>query len=193
LPGQSGRTQPAGKTQPSPRSISRLRSTDSSETLEIAGVPCRLPLDRSSVPKTYSIKRNRKSTLKSTFLRTPPKTTKSQPFRRFSWSKITKQRGTRSSYVTSNNNPSKKRSQNFSKEIPRKGSENHQAKTEEHKQALRNHAESSIHTMKVHTRSSFRPIIHPFHKISPLSSQASLRNPKGNRKGKIAKQNDLGF
>jgi hypothetical protein len=38
---------------------------------------------------------------------------------------------------------------------------------EELKQALRNHAESSIHTMKVHTRSSFRPIILLSHKISP--------------------------
>jgi hypothetical protein len=38
---------------------------------------------------------------------------------------------------------------------------------EELKQALRNHAESSIYTMKVHTRSSFRPIILPSHKISP--------------------------
>jgi hypothetical protein len=38
---------------------------------------------------------------------------------------------------------------------------------EELKQASRNHAESSIHTMKVHTRSSFRPIILPSHKISP--------------------------
>jgi hypothetical protein len=37
---------------------------------------------------------------------------------------------------------------------------------EELKQALWNHAESSIHTMKVHTRSSFRPIILPSHKIS---------------------------
>jgi hypothetical protein len=32
---------------------------------------------------------------------------------------------------------------------------------------LRNHTESSIHTMKVHTRSSFCPIILPSHKISP--------------------------
>jgi hypothetical protein len=32
---------------------------------------------------------------------------------------------------------------------------------------LRNHAESFIHTMKVHTRSSFRPIILLSHKISP--------------------------
>jgi hypothetical protein len=35
------------------------------------------------------------------------------------------------------------------------------------KKALRNHAELSIHTMKVHTRSSFRSIILPSHKISP--------------------------
>jgi hypothetical protein len=38
---------------------------------------------------------------------------------------------------------------------------------EELKQALRNHAESSIHTMKVHTGSSFCLIILPSHKISP--------------------------
>jgi hypothetical protein len=38
---------------------------------------------------------------------------------------------------------------------------------EEIKQALRNRAESFIHTMKIHTRSSFRPIILPSHKISP--------------------------
>jgi hypothetical protein len=38
---------------------------------------------------------------------------------------------------------------------------------EELKQAFWNHAESSIHTMKVHTRSSFRLVILPFHKISP--------------------------
>jgi hypothetical protein len=38
---------------------------------------------------------------------------------------------------------------------------------EELKQALRNDAETSIHTMMVHTRSSFRPIILPSHKISP--------------------------
>jgi hypothetical protein len=43
----------------------------------------------------------------------------------------------------------KKRPQNFHIEIPRKGSENHQkGKWEKHKQDLRNHTESSIHTMK---------------------------------------------
>jgi hypothetical protein len=42
------------------------------------------------------------------------------------WIKITKQRGTGSSYVASNKNPSKKRPQNFPTKIPRKDPENHQ-------------------------------------------------------------------
>jgi hypothetical protein len=41
--------------------------------------------------------------------------------------------------------------------------------------------------MKVHTRSSFRSIILPSHKISPWSSQASPRNSKGKWKGKNGK------
>jgi hypothetical protein len=102
-----------------------IRSMDQSETLGTVGVPRGLPLSKSSVPKTHSIKRNRKSTLKNTFPWKPPKTLKSKPFRRICWINITKKRGTRSSYVTSNKNPSKKRPQNFSTKIPRKGSENH--------------------------------------------------------------------
>jgi hypothetical protein len=58
--------------------------------------------------------------------------------------------------------------QNFPIENSRKGFENtKKGKREEHKQALRNHAESSIHTMNVHTRYSFHLIILPSHKISP--------------------------
>jgi hypothetical protein len=49
--------------------------------------------------------------------------------------------------------------QNFTTENPRKDPENHQKneEQEEHNQALRNHAESSIHTKEVHTRSSLPP------------------------------------
>jgi hypothetical protein len=100
-----------------------IRSTDQSETLGIDGIPRGPPLARSLVPKTHSIKRNWKSTLKNTFPWKPLKTPKSKPFRRVCWNKITKQRGTRSSYVTSNKNPSNKRPQNFPTENPRKGSE----------------------------------------------------------------------
>jgi hypothetical protein len=103
-----------------------IRSTDQSETLGIVGAPRGLPLARSSVPKTYSTKRNRKSTLKNTFPWKPPKTPKSKSFQRVCWIKITKQRGTSSSYVTSNKNPSNKRPQNFTTENPRKDPENHQ-------------------------------------------------------------------
>jgi hypothetical protein len=60
-------------------------------------------------PKTHSTKRNRKSTLKNSFPCKPAKGLKSKPFRRDCWSKITKQRGTMSSYMTSNKNTSKKR------------------------------------------------------------------------------------
>jgi hypothetical protein len=103
-----------------------IHSMNQSDTLGIVGVPRGLPLAGSSFPKTYLIKRNRKSTLKNTFPWKPPKTSKSKPFRRVYWIKITKQRGTRSSYVTSNKNPSKKHTQIFPTEKPRKGSENHQ-------------------------------------------------------------------
>jgi hypothetical protein len=103
-----------------------IRSTDQSETLGIVRVPHGLPLARSSVPKTHFIKKNRKSTLKNTYPRKPLKTPKSKPFRRVCWIKVTKQRGTRFSYVTSNKNPSKKHPQIFPTEIPRKISENHQ-------------------------------------------------------------------
>jgi hypothetical protein len=102
-----------------------IRSTDQSETLGVDGAPRGLPFSRSSTPKTNSIKRNQKSTLKNTFPRKPPTTPKSKPFRKVCWIKITKQRGTRSSYMTSNKNPSKKPPQNFLTENPRKDPENH--------------------------------------------------------------------
>jgi hypothetical protein len=58
---------------------------------------------------------------------------------------------------------------------------------EQHIQALRNQAESSIHHKEVHTRSSLPP--DPYNKISPLNSQASPikilgKIGRGNRKGK---------
>ena len=57
-------------------------------------------------------------------------------------------------------------------------------KWERHNQALRNHAESSIHTMKVHTRSSLPPI-HPSLSLDlTWSSQASPRKTRENSKRK---------
>jgi hypothetical protein len=65
-------------------------------------------------------------------------------------------------------NPKEKALKTASRESPRKTPKiTKKENREELKQALRNHVESYIHTMKVHTRSSFRPIILSSHKISP--------------------------
>jgi hypothetical protein len=66
-------------------------------------------------------------------------------------------------------NPQEKGLEIAPRKLPRKGSENHQKKEngEELKQAWSNHAKSSIYTMKIHTRSSFRLIILPSYKFSP--------------------------
>jgi hypothetical protein len=101
-------------------------------------------------PKTHSIKRNRKSTLKNTFPWKPPKTPKTKPFQRVCWIKITKKRGTRSSYVTSKKIPQRNALNSFPRKIQEKALKiTKKEKREEHNQGLRNHAESSIHTMKV--------------------------------------------
>jgi hypothetical protein len=63
-----------------------------------------------------------------------------------------------SSCATLTPNPAKKTLQNSTMKIPRKGSKNHQKREMgETTKALRNHVESSIQTMKVHTRSSLPP------------------------------------
>jgi hypothetical protein len=87
----------------------------------IARVPYGLPLSRSSVPKTYSIKKNQKSTLKNTLPWKPPKASKSKQFWRYCWSKITKKKGKRSSYESL-----KETSPKLSRGNSKKGSENHQ-------------------------------------------------------------------
>jgi hypothetical protein len=60
------------------------------------------------------------------------------------------------------------------------------------KQALRNRAESSIHTMKIRTRSRFCPIILPSTRSQHQALKVVLEIPR-ERKKKIAKQNELGF
>jgi hypothetical protein len=119
----------------------------------------------------------------------PPKTPKSKPFRRVCWIKITKQRGTRSSYVTSNKNPSKKRPQNFPTEIPRKSSENHQkgktggtrSSLEEPRRIIYTYHERFIQGL-TSARSSF-PLTRSHHEALKLVLEILRKN----RKRKIAK------
>jgi hypothetical protein len=122
------------------------------------GLPHGRPLPQRNCTETLLIMGNRKSRDQTSRTRAPMKTTKSESFPRVWRGKVTKKRGTRSSCVTPTPNPAKKRLENSTTKIPRKGSENHQkGKTGETTKALTNHAESSIDTMKIHTRSSLHP------------------------------------
>jgi hypothetical protein len=71
-------------------------------------------------------------------------------------------RTTKGSCIHPPPNPKEKGLETATRKSPTKGSKNHKKKEkrERHNQALRNHAESSIHSMKVHTRSSL-PLDHP--------------------------------
>jgi hypothetical protein len=135
-----------------------MHPTDCNKTLGMPGSPHERPLPLRNCTETHSIMGNRKSRDQTARTRVPTKTTKSGSFPQVWRGKVTKKRGTRSSCVTPTPNPAKKRLQNFATKIPRKGSENHQkGKTGKTTKALRNHAESSIHTIQVHTRSSLPP------------------------------------
>jgi hypothetical protein len=95
-----------------------IRSTDQSETLGIDGVPHRLPLAKSSVPKTHSIKRNRKSTLRNTSNPRTPKHPKSSPLTHGFGRGITAQGITKGSHKFPHQIPKSK--------VPKTTQENHQ-------------------------------------------------------------------
>jgi hypothetical protein len=134
---------------------------DCRETSGINGLPPGQPLPQRNQPESLTIQRNRRNCLSRSRTRATRKTTKSSPILGDSWGKVTNQRGTRSSYVTLNKNLARSHPQDSATKITIKSSKNHQKGGQErqHKN-LRNHVESSIDTMKVHTRSSLPPI-HP--------------------------------
>jgi hypothetical protein len=102
-----------------------IRSMDQSETLGIVRVPHGLPLARSSVPKTHSIKRNRKSTLKNTSNPRTPKTPKSSPLTHRVGRGIKCKRTTKGSHEFPPSNLQEQGPENTSRNPPREGSENH--------------------------------------------------------------------
>jgi hypothetical protein len=96
------------------------------------------------------------------------KTPKLSPFSHGFGRGIKGKRTTKSSCIHPPTNPQENGLEISPRESPRKCSENHQkGKSRRTQTSLENHTESSIHTMKVHKRSRFHPIILPTHKISP--------------------------
>jgi hypothetical protein len=155
-----------GSTPPNPTPHLPVRSTNPYKTLGIVRTPPRHSIAKLWPTKTRSIKRNRRISAKNTTNPRTTKTPKSSPFSHGFGRGNKGKRTTKGSYIHPQQIPKRTTSKSLQ--------ENRQEKTpkitkkenrEEFKQALWNHAESSMHTMKVHTRSSFRPIILPSHKI----------------------------
>jgi hypothetical protein len=126
-------------------------STDCSGTSGIAGLPPGQPLPQRNRPETLTIKMNRRNRFSRSRTRPTWKTTKSSPIQERFGGKVTSQRGTRSSYVTPTKNPKKSFSKHRQQRAPKINTK------KDRKTTLRNHAEPSIHTMQVDTRSSFPP------------------------------------
>jgi hypothetical protein len=120
-----GKNSTRGKNSNLPPIDLPIRSTDQSETLGIDGVLRGLPLARSSVPKTHSIKRNRKSTLKNTSNPRTPKTPKSSPLNSRIWEGNQRQKNHKGFTRISPIKSPRARSQNTPRKPPREGSENH--------------------------------------------------------------------
>jgi hypothetical protein len=120
-----GKNTARGKNSTHPPIDLPIRSTDQSETLGIDGAPRGPPLVRSSVPKTHSIKRNQKSTLKSTSNPRNPKPPKSSPLTHGFGRGITAQRTTKGSHKFPPSNPREQGPENAPRKSPRGSTENH--------------------------------------------------------------------
>jgi hypothetical protein len=147
-----------GSTHPNPNLDLPNRSTDLNKTLGILGTPHEESIAMINPTKTCPQRRNRRNPAKNTTNPRTRKTPKSSPFTHRFGRGITAQRTTKGSHKFPPSNPQEKG--------PKTTQRNHQERApkittkknrEQHIQTLRNHAESSIHATRVHTRSSLPP------------------------------------
>jgi hypothetical protein len=130
-------------TPPKPSPDLPNRSTGLNKTLGTIGTPHGESIAKFNPTKTFPNKRNRRNPAKNSCNPRTRKTPKSSPFTHGFRRGITAQRTTKCSHKFP---PS-----NLRAKITTKNNR------EQHNKALRNHAESSIHATKVHTRSSLPP------------------------------------
>jgi hypothetical protein len=157
-PGQLGMNSTNGSTPPKPTPDLPNRSTDLHKTLGIVGTPHEKSIAKFLSSKTCQIKRNRRNPAKNSSNPRAPKTPKSSPLTHGFGRGIKEKRTTKGSHIHPPPNPQVQGPENTPRNPSREGSENHhQEQSGKHNQSLRNHAESSIHTKEVHTRSSLPP------------------------------------
>jgi hypothetical protein len=147
-----------GSTPPNPSLDLPNRSTGLNKTLGTIGTPHEESIAKFNPTKTCPNKRNRRNPAKTSTNPRTPKTPKSSPLTHGFGRGITAQRTTKGPTNFPHQIPKSK--------VPKTPQENHQERApkittknnlEQHNKALRNHAESSIHTKKIHTRSSLPP------------------------------------
>jgi hypothetical protein len=144
-----------GSTPPKPSLDLSNRFTGLNKTLGTIETPHEESIAKFNPTETCPNKRNRRNPAKITSNPRTRKTPKSRPFTHGFGRGITAQRSTKGSQKFTPSNPQEQGPENTPRESIREGSENHhQEQPEQHIQTLRNHAESSIHATKVHTRSS---------------------------------------
>jgi hypothetical protein len=147
-----------GSTPPNPNFNLPNCSTDLNKALGIVGTPHEDSIAKFNPTKSCPKRRNQRNPTKNTSNPRTRKTPKSSPFAYGHGRGITAQRTTKGSHKFPLSNPKSK--------VPKTIQRNHQERAsnittknnrEQHIQTLRNHAESSIHATKVHTRSSLPP------------------------------------
>jgi hypothetical protein len=147
-----------GLTPPNPNLDLPNRSTDLNKALGLIGTPHEESIAKFNPTKTCPKRRNRRNPAKKTSNPRTRKTPKSSPFTHGLGRGITAQRTTKGPTNFPHQIPKRK--------VPKTTQEKHQERApkittkknrEQHNKALRNHAESSIHATKVHTRSSLPP------------------------------------
>jgi hypothetical protein len=147
-----------GSTLPNPNFDLPNRSTDLNKTLGIIGTPHEEAIAKFNPTKTCPKRRNRRNPSNNTSHPRTRKTPKTSPFTHGFERGITAQRTMKGSHKFPPSNPKRK--------VPKTTQEKHQERApkittknnrEQHNKALGNHAESSIHATKVHTRSSLPP------------------------------------
>jgi hypothetical protein len=134
------------------------RSTDLSKTLGIVGTPHEESIARFLSTKTCQINRNQRNPAKNSSNPRTPKTPKSSPlthgFGRASKAKEPRRVHTNFPHQIPKSKVSISHRENHQERAPKITTKNNR---EQHNKALRNHAESSIHTKEVLTRSSLSP------------------------------------
>jgi hypothetical protein len=144
-------------TPPNPNLDLPNRSTDLNKTLGVIGAPHEESIAKFNPTKTCPKRRNQRNPENTSNPRTR-KTPKTSPFTHGFGRGIIAQRTTTSSKKFPPSNPKRK--------VPKTTQQKHQERApkittknnrEQHNKALRNHAESSIHATKVHTRSRLPP------------------------------------